>query len=85
MNWWRISQIRYESGGTVSVLYSDPECVAKTNVPTDAASNTKRCYPVRWTPEGYTSAVTDYFHKYVVTTVYEADNTGGVTPKAVPE
>jgi RHS repeat-associated protein len=84
MNWWRISQIRYESGGTVSVLYSDPECVAKTNVPTAPASNTKRCYPVRWTPEGYTDPVTDYFHKYVVTTVYEADNTGGVTPKGSP-
>ncbi|GIF20871.1 RHS repeat-associated protein [Actinoplanes tereljensis] len=84
MNWWRISQIRYETGGTVSVLYSDPECVAKTNVPTDAANNTKRCYPVRWTPEGYTDPVTDYFHKYVVTTVYEADNTGGIAPKGSP-
>ena len=84
MNWWRISQIRYESGGTVSVLYSDPECVAKTNVPTAPASNTKRCYPVRWTPEGYQDPVIDYFHKYVVTTVYEADNTGGVAPKGSP-
>ncbi|GIM93653.1 polymorphic toxin-type HINT domain-containing protein [Paractinoplanes toevensis] len=84
MNWWRISQIRYESGGTVSVLYSAPECVAKTNVPTDAANNTKRCYPVRWTPEGYQDPVTDYFHKYVVTTVYEADNTGGTAPKGSP-
>jgi RHS repeat-associated protein len=84
MNWWRISQIRYESGGTVSVLYSDPECVAQTNVPTSPASNTKRCYPVRWTPEGYQDPVIDYFHKYVVTTVYEADNTGGVTPKGSP-
>ena len=84
MNWWRISQIQYESGGTVSVLYSDPECVAKTNVPTAPESNTKRCYPVRWTPEGYQDPVVDYFHKYVVTTVYEADNTGGVTPKGSP-
>jgi RHS repeat-associated protein len=84
MNWWRIAQIRYESGGTVSVLYSDPECVAKTNVPTVPASNNKRCYPVRWTPEGYQDPVIDYFHKYVVTTVYEADNTGGTTPKGSP-
>ena len=84
MNWWRISQIRYETGGTVTVTYSDPECVAQTNVPTEPASNTKRCYPVRWTPEGYADPVTDYFHKYVVTTVVEADNTGGPAPKGSP-
>lgn len=84
MNWWRIAQIKTETGGTISVLYSDPECVAKTRVPTDAANNTLRCYPVRWTPEGYQDPVTDYFHKYVVTTIYEADNTGGVAPKGSP-
>jgi RHS repeat-associated protein len=84
MNWWRISQIRYETGGTVSVLYSSQDCVAGSRVPTAPESNTLRCYPVRWTPEGYADAVTDYFHKYVVTTVYEADNTGGVTPKGSP-
>ncbi|MCA2218229.1 RHS repeat domain-containing protein [Jidongwangia harbinensis] len=84
MNWWRISQIRTETGGTISVVYSDPDCVAKTRVPTDPANNTLRCYPVRWTPEGYQNPVTDYFHRYLVKTVYEADNTGGVTPKGSP-
>ncbi|MDW5329924.1 RHS repeat-associated core domain-containing protein [Plantactinospora sp. KLBMP9567] len=84
MNWWRISQIRYETGGTLSVLYSDPDCVAGTRVPSEPASNTLLCYPVRWTPEGYDDPVVDYFHKYLVTTVYQADNTGGAPPNGSP-
>ncbi|MGH3734237.1 MAG: polymorphic toxin-type HINT domain-containing protein [Micromonosporaceae bacterium] len=84
MNWWRIARIRSETGGTLDVVYSDRDCIAGTRVPTAPASNTLRCYPVRWTPEGYTAPVTDYFHKYVVTAVYEADNTGGVPPNGSP-
>lgn len=84
MKWWRIAKIRNESGGTVSVNYSDPECVAKTKVPTVPENNTLRCYPVRWTPEGYENPVTDYFHKYVVSKIYETDHTGGVQPNGSP-
>lgn len=47
-------------------------------------TNTKRCYPVRWTPEGYPSPVTDWFHRYVVCTIYEQDNTGGAPPQGSP-
>jgi RHS repeat-associated protein len=82
MNWWRIAMIRNETGGTVSVTYSAQDCVAgQTPTP---QTNTKRCYPVRWTPDGYPDPVTDWFHKYVVTTVYEQDNTGGVPPQGSP-
>jgi RHS repeat-associated protein len=82
MNWWRIAMIRNETGGTLNITYSAPDCVAgQTPTP---QTNTKRCYPVRWTPEGYTDPVTDWFHKYVVTTVYEQDNTGGVPPQGSP-
>nr|WP_088642333.1 RHS repeat-associated core domain-containing protein [Micromonospora wenchangensis] len=82
MNWWRIAKIRNETGGTISVTYSGPDCVAG-QTPT-AETNTKRCYPSVWTPEGYANPVTDWFHKYVVTTVYEQDNTGGTPPQGSP-
>ncbi|MEV0734004.1 RHS repeat-associated core domain-containing protein [Polymorphospora sp. NPDC050346] len=82
MNWWRIARIRTETGGTINVTYSDPDCVAgQTPTP---ETNTRRCYPSVWVPEGYTNPVTDWFHKYVVTTVYEQDNTGGAPPKGSP-
>ncbi|MER5703809.1 RHS repeat protein [Micromonospora sp. NPDC002296] len=82
MNWWRIAAIRTETGGTINVTYSDPDCVAgQTPTP---QTNTKRCYPSVWTPEGYANPVTDWFHKYVVTTVYEQDNTGGTPPQGSP-
>ncbi|GIF18173.1 RHS repeat-associated protein [Actinoplanes tereljensis] len=84
MNWMRLTKIRTESGGTINVTYSDPECVAGTKVPTEPSANTLRCYPVRWTPEGLKDPVTDYFHKYVVKTIYEQDNTGGVPPNGSP-
>ncbi|MET8261358.1 RHS repeat-associated core domain-containing protein [Micromonospora sp. NPDC005553] len=82
MNWWRIAKIQTETGGTISVTYSDTDCVAgQTPTP---QTNTKRCYPSVWTPEGYANPVTDWFHKYVVTTVYEQDNTGGAPPQGSP-
>lgn len=83
MNWMRIAKIRTEAGGSVSVTYSDADCVAGQPMP-NPASNTRRCYPVIWEPEGYDEPVTDWFHKYVVTTIYEADNTGGAPPQGSP-
>ncbi|MEV6595571.1 RHS repeat-associated core domain-containing protein [Actinoplanes sp. NPDC051346] len=83
MNRMRITQIRTESGGSISVVYSDQDCKAGEPKP-DPATNTRRCYPVRWEPEGYSSPVTDWFNKYVVTTVYENDNTGGAPPSGSP-
>ncbi|WP_157641213.1 RHS repeat-associated core domain-containing protein [Longispora albida] len=79
MNWWRIKTINTESGGKIDVTYSAPECVAGSNVPDkfNLQDNIKRCYPVKWIPQGYTSPVIDFFHKYVVTDVIEADLTGG--------
>ncbi|MEU8377528.1 RHS repeat-associated core domain-containing protein [Micromonospora sp. NPDC048894] len=83
MNWMRITKIRNETGGTISVNYSDQDCKAGQVMPTPH-TNTRRCYPVIWEPEGYSSAVTDWFHKYVVTTIYENDNTGGIPPQGSP-
>ncbi|GIJ62977.1 polymorphic toxin-type HINT domain-containing protein [Virgisporangium aurantiacum] len=82
MNWRRLVGIYTETGGLVQIDYSDPDCVAGTRVPTVPESNTLRCYPVKWTPEGHTTAKTDYFHKYVVDAVTESDLTGGA-PRVV--
>lgn len=83
MNWMRITKIRSESGGTVSVNYSAEDCKAGQARPAPE-SNSKLCYPVIWVPEGYENPVTDWFHKYVVKTIYENDNTGGVPPQGSP-
>ncbi|GAA1788944.1 RHS repeat-associated core domain-containing protein [Luedemannella flava] len=82
MNWWRVARIRNESGGTINITYSAPECVAGS--PPNPATNTKRCYPVRWTPEGAATPKQDWFHKYVVTDIYEIDHTGGAAPQGSP-
>lgn len=82
MNWMRVARIRSESGGTINVTYSAEDCVAgQTPTP---YTNSRRCYPVIWQPEGYQDTVTDWFHKYVVTTIYEIDNTGGTPPQGSP-
>lgn len=75
----RIQNITTESGSVITVNYgkSDP-CTAPVTL--DPATNTKSCYPVRWTPAGYTDAITDWFHKYVVTSVTATDPTGGSVP-----
>ncbi|WP_236567814.1 RHS repeat-associated core domain-containing protein [Nocardiopsis sp. FR6] len=67
---WRITEVKTESGAQLDITYSQPECEpGKTPQP---HSNTKRCYPVKWTPEGGVE-LTDWFHKYVVTEVNELD------------
>ena len=83
MNWMRIARIRNEAGGSISVVYSAQDCIAGQTMPTPA-TNTRRCYPVIWEPEGYTAPVTDWFNKYVVDTIYENDNTGGTPPNGSP-
>ncbi|MGI5146327.1 polymorphic toxin-type HINT domain-containing protein [Plantactinospora sp. CA-294935] len=83
MNWMRITEIRNETGGSISVNYSAEDCKAGQPMPTPH-TNTRRCYPVIWEPEGYQNPVTDWFHKYVVTTIYEQDNTGGTDPQGSP-
>ena len=67
---YRITSVYTESGGQIDVSYSEPECT-RGSTP-QPHSNTKRCYPVRWTPEGEPEMV-DWFHKYVVTQVAEID------------
>ncbi|WP_437096274.1 polymorphic toxin-type HINT domain-containing protein [Streptomyces sp. enrichment culture] len=84
---WRVRKVTSETGSVVTVNYSDPECIADTNLPTALDKNTKRCYPVKWIPPTNPTSGenpqprTDFFHKYVVTQVTESDPTGGAPLK----
>ncbi|MEU3955384.1 polymorphic toxin-type HINT domain-containing protein [Streptomyces achromogenes] len=84
---WRVRSIISETGSVLTANYSDPECIADTNIPTALDKNTKRCYPVKWippsnpTPGTDPQPRTDFFHKYVVTQVTESDPTGGAPLK----
>ncbi|MEV6395909.1 RHS repeat-associated core domain-containing protein [Streptomyces sp. NPDC051907] len=80
---YRVYGIDTETGGTIGVTYSDQDCKA-ADVPRPSA-NTRRCYPVIWSPpdapaEDYEPYL-DWFHAYVVTQVLESDNTGGALTK----
>ena len=77
MNWWRIAAVNTETGGIISVVYSGVDCIAGSRMPTAPESNTLRCFPVMWTPEGYSSPIRDWYHKYLVMTVIETDLVGG--------
>ncbi|WP_234042379.1 RHS repeat-associated core domain-containing protein [Streptomyces marianii] len=84
---WRVRTVTSETGSVLTINYSDPECVADTNIPAALDKNTKRCYPVKWippsnpTPGTNPQPRTDWFHKYVVTQVTESDPTGGAPLK----
>jgi RHS repeat-associated protein len=71
---YRIGAIYDESGGQIDVNYSDADCTLDS-LPTPE-TNTRRCFPVKWTPPGYADPITDWFHKYIVTQVVQTDRTG---------
>ncbi|MFJ3646554.1 polymorphic toxin type 28 domain-containing protein [Streptomyces murinus] len=72
---WRVRTIKSETGSTITVNYSDPDCVWGTSMPADVDKNSRRCFPVKWSQSGATP-VTDWFHKYVVTSVFQDDPYG---------
>ncbi|MFF9347723.1 RHS repeat-associated core domain-containing protein [Streptomyces sp. NPDC014734] len=80
---YRVYGIDTETGGTIGVTYSERDCKAG-DVP-KPASNTRRCYPVMWSPPDAPAAeyepYLDWFHTYVATQVLESDNTGGAPVK----
>ena len=70
---WRISAIRTETGGVITVNYSGADCgpgACRRRTPT------RRCFPVRWACRRRRSRVNDWFHKYVVTSVDRGRHTG---------
>ncbi|MFE4674253.1 RHS repeat domain-containing protein [Streptomyces sp. NPDC056723] len=80
---YRVYGINTETGGTIGVTYSAADCKAG-DVPTPS-TNTRRCYPVMWSPPDAPAAdyepYLDWFHTYVATQVLEADNTSGAPVK----
>ncbi|WP_407319895.1 hypothetical protein UQW22_05445 [Isoptericola halotolerans] len=80
MNRFRLATIRSDSGAMTTVTYSGEDCTTG-DLPSDPATNTRRCFPVRWTPEGLTEPITEYFHKYLVTAV--VDDPRGLLPEQV--
>ncbi|MFE2500551.1 RHS repeat domain-containing protein [Streptomyces rubiginosohelvolus] len=80
---YRVYGIDTETGGTIGITYSGADCKADS-VPAPA-SNSRRCYPVKWSPPEAPAAdyepYLDWFHTYVVTQVIETDNTGGAPAK----
>lgn len=76
MNKPRIYTITSETGAVTTVNYSIQDCLPGTPMPAKD-SNTRRCFPVYWYPNGVEDPKLDWFHKYVVTTVHVSDPTGG--------
>ncbi|MFF3941667.1 RHS repeat-associated core domain-containing protein [Streptomyces phaeofaciens] len=72
---WRVRTIKSETGSTLTVNYSNPDCIWGSSMPANVDSNTRRCFPVKWSQSGATP-VTDWFHKYVVTSVFQDDPYG---------
>lgn len=73
MNRYRIAAIDSEAGGKTSINYTPADCSAG-DVPASPESNTRRCIPVNWQPEGSGPQVLEYFHKYLIETVIENPN-----------
>jgi RHS repeat-associated protein len=73
-NWQRLAAITTETGATVKVSYSLPDCT-DADKPSNPAANTRLCYPVIG-PDPYSTSggeITEWWHKYVVTQVTETD------------
>ncbi|WP_018349903.1 polymorphic toxin-type HINT domain-containing protein [Longispora albida] len=68
---YRVAAIHNESGGSLTVNYTAPDCVLGTNMPASPESNTKRCYPAS------NGTKLEYFHKYLVSSVNVVDDVGG--------
>jgi RHS repeat-associated protein len=79
---FRMRSITTDTGGTISITYSAPECTAGAGLPTAPDSNAKRCFPAYWIPPGATAPKLEYFHKYRVEQVAAGDLVGN-TPDQV--
>ena len=73
---YRLQTITTETGSQITVAYGLPNPCSASAKPA-ASANASSCYPVSWTPPGYTAPITDWFNKYAVTMVTQTDPTGG--------
>ena len=81
LNKWRVYSILSGSGENLSWDYSATDCTP-ASLPTPQ-SNTRRCFPVYWTPPGQQAPALHWFHKYVVTQVRRQDLSGASTQQEI--
>lgn len=72
---YRLGKITTETGSNITIDYFLPYPCSASAKPM-AASNTLSCYPVSWTPDGYTAPINDWFNKYSVRQISQDDPTG---------
>ncbi|MFJ8076993.1 RHS repeat domain-containing protein [Streptomyces sp. NPDC096176] len=72
----RLRQITTETGATSIIDYMPADCVAGQPKP-KVDENTRRCYPVYWSPNGEETPILDWFQKYPVSAVRLYDPRGG--------
>jgi RHS repeat-associated protein len=73
LEWFRINAVHTGTGGDVAVNYSGIDCLP-TGLPAPD-NNDRRCRPQKWSLLDTSPDRTDWFHKYVVTSVQETDRT----------
>ncbi|WP_240439258.1 RHS repeat-associated core domain-containing protein [Streptomyces europaeiscabiei] len=72
----RLKKITSEAGAETIVSYMEADCVHGQIMP-KVDENTKRCYPVYWSPNGGKTPILDWFQKYPVTSVTTSAPDGG--------
>ncbi|WP_336319704.1 RHS repeat-associated core domain-containing protein [Streptomyces lavendofoliae] len=72
----RLRTITSETGAQTIVSYMQADCLAGQTMP-QVDTNTRRCYPVYWSPNGEKEPILDWFHKYPVQAVSTIDAKGG--------
>ncbi|GIL28963.1 RHS repeat domain-containing protein [Actinocatenispora comari] len=72
---FRLFGLTTETGEKITVTYDTTATTGcdRSSPPTED-NDTRPCYPVRWTPDGYTDPILDWFYTYPVTEVDENDN-----------
>ncbi|WP_405444447.1 RHS repeat-associated core domain-containing protein [Streptomyces achromogenes] len=72
----RLKAVTSETGAQTIVSYMDADCTAAGTKP-KLDENTRRCYPVYWSPNGEKDPRLDWFQKYPVSAVSTTDPHGG--------
>ncbi|CAL9419905.1 RHS repeat-associated core domain-containing protein [Streptomyces sp. enrichment culture] len=75
----RLYTITSETGAQTIVNYQQADCLASQAKP-KVDTNTRRCYPVYWSPNGAEEPTLDWFHKYPVSSVTTSDRLGSSPP-----
>ncbi|MGW7788423.1 RHS repeat-associated core domain-containing protein [Streptomyces tricolor] len=72
----RLRTVTSETGAQTIVTYREADCTAAGTKP-KLDENTRRCYPVYWSPNGEKDPKLDWFQKYPVSSVSTTDPHGG--------